>query len=107
MPTYYAFKGTLGRQRVTSDTALIVTDDRTGEKLPERRLGSWKFLRAITLMPKSGDRVIVSHDGAMAAIAKEGFYQVPSRGVDLEVRHFSLGKGQFIRSSGTPSRRYT
>ena len=80
MPTYYAFKGTLGRQRVTSDTALIVTDDRTGEKLPERRLGSWKFLRAITLMPKSGDGVIVSHDGAMAAIAKEGFYQVPSRG---------------------------
>ena len=58
-------------------------------------------------MPKSGDRVIVSHDGAMAAIAKEGFYQVPSRGVDLEVRHFSLSKGQFIRSSGTPSRRHT
>ena len=46
-------------------------------------------------MPKSGDRVIVSHDGAMAAIAKEGFYQVPSRGVDLEVRHFSLSNDRF------------
>jgi hypothetical protein len=79
MPIYYAFKGAPGRQRVKSNTALIVTDDRTGEKLPKRRLGSWKFLRAITLIPKSGDRVIVSHDGAIIAIAQEGFYQVPSR----------------------------
>ena len=84
-----------------------MTDDRTGKKLPKRRSVSWKFLRAITLIPKSGDRVIVSHDGAMAAIAQEGFYQVPSRDVDLEIRLFSLGKGQFIRSSVTPSRRHT
>jgi hypothetical protein len=94
MPTYYAFK--LGRQRVAPDTALIVTDDRTGEKLPKRRPGSWKFLRAITLIPKSGDRVIVSHDGAMTAIAKEGFYQVPSRDADFEIRHFPLGKDRSL-----------
>jgi hypothetical protein len=95
MPTYYAFKVTLGRQRVTSDTALIVTDDRTGEKLPKPRSGSCKFLRAITLIPKSGDKVIVSHDDAMAAIGQKGFYQVPSRYARFGNKTLPLGQRSF------------
>jgi hypothetical protein len=87
MPIYYAFKVTLGRQRVTSDTALIVTDDRTGEKLPKPRSGCCKFLRAITLISKSGDKVIVSHDDRWRPSHGKGSIKYRHDTPDLEIRH--------------------
>ena len=99
MPRYYVFKG--NPCGFVEDPELIVTADRTGGNLPERRSGSWKFLRAITLIPRSSDSVIVSHDSAMDAIAREGYYRI-LKDPDLEIRR-RLGRSssfvlQFLAS---------
>ena len=98
MPRYYVFKG--NPCGFAEDPELIVTADRTGANLPERRSGAWKFLRAITLIPRSSDSVIVSHDSAMDAIAREGYYQI----TDLKIRRRSRAEDQFLRSSTSSSR---
>jgi hypothetical protein len=100
MPRYYVFKG--NPCGFVEDPELIVTADRTGGNLPERRSGSWKFLRAITLIPRSSDSVIVSHDSAMDAIAREGYYRI-LKDPDLEIRRRSAT----VRSSLNFSRRHT
>ena len=100
MPRYYVFKG--GPCGFEEDPELIVTADRTGANLPERRSGAWKFLRAITLIPRSSDSVIVSHESAMDAIAREGYYQI----TDLKIRRRSQAEDH-LRSSTSSSRRQT
>jgi hypothetical protein len=74
MPRYYVFKGS--PCGFAKDPDLIVTADQTGAYLPNRGSGSWKFLRAITLIPKSSDSAIISHDSAMDAIEREGYYRI-------------------------------
>ena len=76
-----------GPLRVGPDTALVVTADRTGESLPKRPFGSWKYLRAITLFRGSGGPVIVSHDRAINEIERNGYYQVGKLPVEA-VRFF-------------------
>jgi hypothetical protein len=66
------------------------------------RSGSWKLLRAITLIPRWGDSVIVSHDSAMDVIAREGYYRI-LKDPDLEIRRRSAT----VRSSINFSRRHT
>jgi hypothetical protein len=105
MPRYYVFKG--GPCGYAEDPELIVTADRTGANLPERHSGSWKFLRAITLIPRSSDSVVVSHDSAMDAIAREGYYQIEREIPDLKIRRRSPAEDQFLRSSRSSSRRHT
>jgi len=73
MSKYYVFKGVPGR--LAPHAVLIVTADRTGASLPKRRSGSWKYLRTITLNRGSSDAVIVSHDRAIEAITREGYYR--------------------------------
>lgn len=87
---YYVFKATSGRHW-TEGTALIVTADRTSADLSSQSWGSWKFLRAITLIPGSSDSVIVSHDDAISAIAQEGYYRIP------EGRRLAAGRSQLLR----------
>ena len=84
MPRYYVFKG--GPCGFAEDPELIVTADRTGAKLPERRSGSWKFLRAITPIRRSSDSVIVLHDSAMDAITREGYYRILREIPDLKFK---------------------
>ena len=93
MPKYYVFRKRYG----TGDTALMVTADGTGVNLPNRHPSTWKFLRAITLIPGSSDSVIVSHDSAIDAIAQEGYYRIPLQNLDAKIRRL-LGRGQLFRS---------
>jgi hypothetical protein len=91
MPKYYLFRETPGTRRVGPDTALVVIADRTGENLPKRQWGSWKYLRAITLNRGSGGPVIASHDRAIDEIARKGYYQIRNLPVEA-VRFFDFGR---------------
>jgi len=89
VPKYHVFRGMPGTLRVGPDTALVVTADRTGESLPKRPFGSWKYLRAITLFRGSGGPVIASHDRAINEIERKGYYQVGKLPVEA-VRFFDF-----------------
>ena len=67
---YYFFEGTTG-------TALMVTDDKTGSKLPKHPVGSWVYLKDIELTPGSKGTVGESHDEVIAAIKANGYYKWP------------------------------
>jgi len=69
MTKYYMFRGSTG-------TAQMVTDDRTGAKLPKHPVGAWIFSRELELKP-GGHSPGGSHDDIIAAIAKDGYYQWP------------------------------
>lgn len=94
MRRYYVFKGRPERHGFAGDPDLIITSDRTGGNLPERRSGSWKFLRAITLIPGSSSGVIGSHDSAMDAIGQKGYCQIALQNLDMEIRRSPLGEGK-------------
>jgi hypothetical protein len=101
---YYLFKGRSRRYGLAGDSDLIVTSDRTGASLPKRDAGSWKFLRAITLIPGSSNRVIGSHDIPMATIAHQGYYRIPIRNLDVKIRRAPLSGDQLLKWSTSSSR---
>jgi hypothetical protein len=103
MPRYYVFKSS--PYGFAKDPDLIVTADKTGANLPKRGSGLWKFLRAITLIPKSSDSAIVSHDSAMDAIEREGYYRI-LEAPDLKIRRRYTADDQFLRSPTSSSRRH-
>lgn len=69
MPKYYVFRGTTG-------TAQMVTDDKTGAKLPPHPVGSWVFSRELDLKPGE-HRIGGSSDDIIASVAKDGYYRWP------------------------------
>jgi hypothetical protein len=69
MAKYYVFRGMTG-------TAEMVTDDRTGAKLPKHPVGSWVFSKEIYLEPGE-HRIGASSDDIIAGVAKDGYYRWP------------------------------
>jgi hypothetical protein len=73
MPTYYIFCGTTG-------TAVMVTDDRTGKKLPNHPLhpsARWVPFRSITLNRGDKAKIGASSDTVIDAIEKNGYFRWP------------------------------
>jgi hypothetical protein len=61
--------------RGTTGTAAMVTDDRSGDKLPKHPVGDWVFLKEVELIP--GAKTIgPPPEEAIEAIKKDGFYRV-------------------------------
>jgi len=70
MPKYHIFKGTTG-------SAQIVTADKTGANLPKHPVGKWAYMKPVTL--NRGSRGVgPSHDEAIDAIERDGYYKIPS-----------------------------
>ena len=69
MAKYYVFVGTTG-------TAQVVTDDRTGSKLPPHPYGQWKFSREIDLKPGE-HRIGASADDIIADVSRDGYHMWP------------------------------
>jgi hypothetical protein len=70
MPKYHIFHGTTG-------TAVMVTDDKTGKKLPKHPVGSWVYFRAIDLNRGDKARIGASSDEVIDAIEKSGYFRWP------------------------------
>jgi hypothetical protein len=78
MPTFYVFKASTG-------TARTVTDDRTGAKLPKRRIGSWVYEKDFDLNPGDKETAGVSSDEIIQATKRNGYFLWPlSSAVDDE-----------------------
>jgi hypothetical protein len=76
MSQYYIFQGTTG-------TAMMVTDDKTGAKLPKHPVGSWVFMKNIDLKPGSTGTIGSSHNEVIAAIKADGYYRwAPAKSTD-------------------------
>ena len=71
MSNYYVFKGTTG-------TALMVTDDKTGGKLPKHPFGEWVFDRELDLKPGE-ERIGFPSDEIMAAVTENGYFRWPKK----------------------------
>jgi hypothetical protein len=71
MSKYYVFKGTTG-------TALMVTDDKTGVKLPKHPVGDWVLDRELDLKPGES-RIGFSADEIIAAVTKDGYLRWPAK----------------------------
>jgi hypothetical protein len=69
MAKYYVFRGTTG-------TAQMVTDDKTGAKLPKHPVGSWVFFKEVDLKPGES-QIGASTDDIMAGITRAGYYRWP------------------------------
>jgi hypothetical protein len=54
----------------------MVTDDKTGRKLPKRPVGSWVLLKELDLQPGE-NRIGGSSDEIIAGVAKDGYYRWP------------------------------
>ena len=69
MAKYYVFRGTTG-------SAQMVTDDKTGAKLPKHPSGSWVFSKVIDIEP--GQHLIgASADTIIANVGKDGYHRWP------------------------------
>jgi hypothetical protein len=68
MTKYYIFKGTTG-------TAMMVTDDKTGKKLPKHPVGEWGLLKEVELTPGSKGTIGTSHDEVIAAVSANGYFK--------------------------------
>ena len=69
MAKYYVFRGTTG-------TAQMVTDDRSGAKLPQHPFGKWVFSKQLNLKPGE-HRIGASSDDIIAGVEKDGYYRWP------------------------------
>jgi hypothetical protein len=54
----------------------MVTDDKTGAKLPKHPVGKWVFEREVNLTPGATGTIGPSHDDAIAGVAKDGYFKV-------------------------------
>jgi hypothetical protein len=70
MPTYHIFRGTTG-------TAVMVTDDRTGKKLPKHPVGRWVYFRSVNLERGDKARIGASSDEVIDAIEQSGYFRWP------------------------------
>lgn len=68
MPTYYIFKG-------STDSALMVTADKTGANLPKRAVGSWELLKESDFNSGSNGTIGKSHDEVIDAVMRVGYYK--------------------------------
>lgn len=69
MAEFYVFMGTTG-------TAQMVTDDRSGKKLPPHPAGEWVFFKTININP--GDHLIgAAADSIFKNVAKDGYHRWP------------------------------
>jgi hypothetical protein len=68
MAKYYMFRGTTG-------TAMMVTDDKSGAKLPKHPVGKWVFMKEakLTLGTK---KLGPPPEEVIAAIEKDGYYKI-------------------------------
>jgi hypothetical protein len=67
----YVFKG--GGLFGFSTRVRGITDDKTGKKLPRRKLGGWAYDKEVEINPSSGQVLGVNADVILAAIAKDGY----------------------------------
>jgi len=72
VPTYHVFKPTTG-------TGRVVTDDKTGGKLPKRVLGSWEFEREVTIDADGVPIIGADSDDVIAGVKKDGYYLWPTK----------------------------
>jgi hypothetical protein len=70
MAKYHIFRGTTG-------TAVMVTDDKTGTKLPKHPVGRWVYFRSIDLERGDGARIGASSDQVIDAMERTGFFRWP------------------------------
>ena len=69
MSAYYVFRG-------TTRSAQMLTDDKTGAKLPKHPVGSWVFSKTIDIEPGQNFSA-ASSDTIIANVAKDGFHRWP------------------------------
>jgi hypothetical protein len=82
MTTYYVFQGT--------DFAMIVTDDKTGAKLPKHPTGAWVYSREVNFNRGDKGTIGASADAIIAAIERDGYFQWP---LVMTFGHSSFGAG--------------
>jgi hypothetical protein len=76
MAKYYVFHG-------TTDSAQMITDHKSGKKLPEHPVGSWVFAKEIDIQP--GQHLIgASTDTIIANVAKDGYHRWPEPKPDAQ-----------------------
>jgi hypothetical protein len=73
MAKYYVFHGTTG-------TAVMVTDDKTGAKLPKHPVGSWVYSREVELNRGEQGTIGASSDEVIDAISRDGYFRWPQSG---------------------------
>jgi len=73
MLKYYLFTGSKG-------TAVMVTDDRTGAKLPKHPAGWWVYSRQVDLGRGASGNIGRSADEVIDAIKKDGYFRWPRPG---------------------------
>jgi hypothetical protein len=74
MTELYLFQGTCGK-------AQMVTDDKSGSKLPPHPFGKWVFSKAINVVP--GTRLLgADTDQLLANVAKDGYHHWPELAPD-------------------------
>ena len=68
MAKYYMFKGTTG-------TMMMVTDDKSGAKLPKHPSGEWVLMKEVDLVP-GAETIGPPPEEVVAAVEKDGFYKI-------------------------------
>jgi len=68
MPTYYAFKG-------TTNSALIVTADRSGANLPNHPVSSWAFFKEMDFKRGGSGVIGASPDEVIDAVERDSYYK--------------------------------
>jgi hypothetical protein len=76
MTELYLFRGTCGK-------AQMITDDRSGKKLPPHPFGQWVFSKPINV--DTGTRLRGTEAGQLLAnVAKDGYHHWPDIEPDLQ-----------------------
>ncbi|HTV30156.1 MAG TPA: hypothetical protein VMF32_20495 [Xanthobacteraceae bacterium] len=68
MATYYIFKA-------STDSALMVTADKTGANLPKHQSGSWEFFRECDFNNGAKGNIGASDDEVIDAVLGVGYYK--------------------------------
>jgi hypothetical protein len=76
MTELYVFRGTTGH-------AEMVTDDKSGKKLPPHSFGEWVFSRTISVAGETHLRGGLNCAQVLANVAKDGFHHWPELEPDL------------------------